>query len=332
MDALHAPRTTIASLAATPGRAKIGEYLRALPGIEEVLTADPTLTDLSWLGERVSLHLCDGDTIVEVDPSQLRPLNLLGEVAISTQATIAAGILATSLPAYACVDLADRERAQRFLDLLASRIVLKGDTVLGLPTAYDAYRLPDYRGHACYVISFRVYALKLRLSVAIVGDHLVAATKDETLRTVIDDAQTPGEPLEGAAHLQLRLNFDALRAFKPDLRRYWAERARQACHANLASIQQIATLHGVPVAEVGPLSQAKYGVSYFCPEGGEYRLSASGEQAECSLHGSRRNPRQNTPSGESAAFLSFVETLQRITLSLKFEDEALFATVEVERK
>ena len=59
---------------AVPGRKTLAEYLRAVPGVEEVLKADPTLTDLGWLGERASIHLCDDDLVLEIDPPRLRPL------------------------------------------------------------------------------------------------------------------------------------------------------------------------------------------------------------------------------------------------------------------
>jgi hypothetical protein len=76
--------SAIGSLAMVPGRKKIAEQLRELPGVAEVLRANPTLADLGWLGDRVSIHLCDGQSIIEVDPTAIRPLQLplVGNVSI----------------------------------------------------------------------------------------------------------------------------------------------------------------------------------------------------------------------------------------------------------
>ena len=79
--------SAIVSMAYVPGRKAIGEQLRAVPGVAEVLRGNPTLTDLSWLGDRVSLHFCDGDSILQIDPAELRTqqVPLLGEVSVSQQ-------------------------------------------------------------------------------------------------------------------------------------------------------------------------------------------------------------------------------------------------------
>ncbi len=362
-DGAHTPRHTLASISATPGRPNIAAVLKSLPGIADVLASDPTLTDLAWLGDRASLHVCDGDSIVEVDPSQIRPLNLFGEIHVSQQAPIVAAIAATNLPVYFCVDLSDEERARRFLDLLSSRIVLQTGAVLTLPTSYDAYRLPDYQGHARYVIAYQLYALKVRLHVAIVGSRLIAATREDTLRQVLDADQAltadgallarpngAGAPPTGAsptaaqpgaapaalatdaAHMHMAVNLASWDACKEDLRLAWAERARRACHANLTSIYELLSFYDAPPERIDSLSLAKYGVSYVCPEGGDYRITPSGEAAGCSVHGTRRNPRQPAALGKATAFMSFFDSLDRIVLSLRFSDDALFATVDIQRR
>jgi hypothetical protein len=203
--------------------------------------------------------------------------------------------------------------------------------LLGVPTRLDAYRLPDYRQHAVYVISYQIHALKVRLHVALVGDQLVAATKPETLRQVIDAAANPaaGEPVE--AHILLRLNRRAIDQLADELELYWAEKARLACHRNTMSIHNLLKLYDVPVDEVPRLSEAKYGVTYFCPDEGAYAYDPERDQVECTVHGNRQRARQHPRLQERSSFQQFFEGLDEIAASLRFRDDALIATVEIAR-
>jgi hypothetical protein len=63
LDVAQYASSSVVSVALVPGRKQVGEVLRLIPGVSETLTANPTLTDLSWLGDRVTLHFCDDDTI-----------------------------------------------------------------------------------------------------------------------------------------------------------------------------------------------------------------------------------------------------------------------------
>ena len=84
--------SAIVSLTMVPGRAHAAEMLRSIPGVAETLQANPTLTDLKWIGDRVGLHYCDGATILEIDPTQFQATNVpfLGSVPVETQAMVAA--------------------------------------------------------------------------------------------------------------------------------------------------------------------------------------------------------------------------------------------------
>src|SRR5262249_24067341 len=229
--------SAVASLAAVAGRKAVAGFLRDRPGVAEALEADPTLTDLSWLGDRVSVHVCDDDAVIEVDPLRLRPLsNTPVPVGVGPQLAAAGVLLAANLPMYVSVDVEDRDKAARLLDQLATRVFLKKGDLFGLPTALDAYRLPDYQGDAITLLSSQLSAGKVRLHVALVGNHPVAATKTRTLREVIDAAAAAEAVPATAAHLLLRLNRRGLGRLRDDLQLYWEEKARLACHHNILSI------------------------------------------------------------------------------------------------
>jgi hypothetical protein len=195
----------------------------------------------------------------------------------------------------------------------------------------DAYRLPDYKGRAVYVLSGQLYAIKLRLHVALVGDQLVAATKPRVLHEVIDAsaAKDPQPPVE--AHMLLRLNRRALDRLHDDIQLFWAEKSRTACHRNISSVYNLCKLYGLPMADVPRLSDAKYGIRHYCPDGGAYAFDRERDQVVCSVHGNRERSRQNPKLGEGSDFAKFVESLDEIVASLRFQDEALIATVEIVR-
>jgi len=95
----------------------IGEQLRQVPGVAEVLRDNPTLADLAWLGDRVGLHVSDGDSIVQVDPTLLRTLDLpfMGNVSITQQGAAAGLLTALKLPVYVTIDVENRESAKKLI-------------------------------------------------------------------------------------------------------------------------------------------------------------------------------------------------------------------------
>jgi hypothetical protein len=325
-------RSAVLSLLAVSGRKVNAGFLKAIPGVPEVLEADPTLTDLSFIGDRIGVHFCDDDSTLEVDPTLLKPLDQRGfKVGLVEQTVFSLGLAALKMPIYVSLDVEDKDKAARLLENLASRIPLKKGDFFGLPTALDAYRLPDYKSHPIYVLSYRIYALKVRLHIALVGDQLVAATKAKTLREVIDAALRKDERKPAEAHAMLRFNRRALDRLTGDLQLYWEEKSRQACHNNIMPIYTLTRLYGIPVAAVNRLSQAKYGVAYHCPDCGAYRYDPGADQVECTVHGNRQHSRQTAATSQESSFTRLLDRVEEITATLRFEEDALIATLEIDR-
>ncbi|MBV9124436.1 MAG: hypothetical protein JO112_13835 [Planctomycetes bacterium] len=324
--------SAVASLIAVRGRKEIGAWLREVPGIPEVLEADPTLTDLSWIGDRIAVHYCDDDTVLEVDATKLRPLDVLpGKVSVLQQSLAGLALEAVKLPTYVTVDVEDRDKAARLLELLSRKIFLKKGDLLSLPTQLDAYRLPDYQEHPIYVLSYQLYALKVRLHVALVGNQIVAATKPEVLHEVIDASANKENATPAEAHLLVRLNRRALNRLTNEVQLYWEEKSRLACHRNIMPIYTLLKLYDMPMEEVNRLSDAKYGVLYECPDHGAYRYDAGSDQVVCSIHGNRKHSRQNPATNPQSCFSRIVEKLDEIVLTLRFQEDALITTVEIAR-
>lgn len=331
LNTANTARSAFASVHLVPAKGRTGNLIRAVPGVPEALQADPTLTDLSWLGDQVTLHFCDANSIIEIDPTRLRTLDLLGRTPVSTQLAISSALAAMNLPVYFTVDVSDTGKAERLLQHLTSRIFLENRSVMSLPSQLDAYRLPDYKGHATYVLSYQLYAVKVRLHLGLVNHQLVAATEPHVLREVIDAAENQADRPVLNGHALLRLNFRAIDKLENDLQLYWSEKLRQACHRNIMPIYNLIKLYDVSVDNVNELADAKYGVTYFCPGGGEYVYDAESDQVSSTVYGNRQNARQNLELNEQTAFAEFLQSLDEIQASLKFTDDGLIGTVEIYR-
>ena len=339
VGALPGVKSSWLSVQATPGQRRIDERLRGLPGIARTLDADPTLTDLKWLGDRVSIHLCDGGSLLEIDPLVLRPFSLFRPISTTDQMVVGAALMGLSLPAYATIEIKDAEKAQRFLDLLASGVSLEAKPLFQFETRLDAYRLPDYEGAARYVLSYQLYALKVRLYVSMAGDRLIAATTEETLRFAIDAlrsrphlAAAPMVAVQPDSHLCAELLLANMDRFRDPLGLFVAERARFACHGNIMSLQMLAGSHGVEPAEVNSLALRKYGFSMFCPDGGAYRYDPMRDRVSCTIHGDRMASRQPSGTEESSSFRRLMDEIGGVRSSIRFEPHCAVATVEVDRR
>ncbi len=325
--------SAIASYVMVPGRENTAKFLRTIPGVPEVVDEDPTLTDLSWIGDRVSVHLCDGDSILEIDPTRLKPLDLplVGKASTEMQAWVAAVFMMANLPVYATVDVENQEKADRMLEQFAERIFLQEGEFVGFDTKLDAYQLPKYKDHKIYVLNVGLYALSLRIHVSLVGNQLVFATKPELLREVIDASTVEPDDNATEAHMLIRLNHRALNRMSDDVQLYWAEKSRVSCHRNVISIYNFHKLYDLPIEKIPEISEAKYGVRYFCPDQGEYSFDKELNQIVCSVHGNREHSHQHSRLDENSSFAKFIDSLDTITASIVFQDDALLATVEIQR-
>ncbi len=326
--------SAIASYAMVPGRDNTAELLRMIPGVAQVVEDDPTLTDLNWIGDSISIHLCDGDSILEIDPTRLKPLDLpfIGRASTDMQSKVAAVFMMANLPVYATVDVENRDQAQRMLQQFSENIFLQKGEIAGLETKLDAYKLPKYKDHEIYVLNMSLHAVSMRLHVSLVGDQLVLATKPEVLREVIDVSKKAVDSNPPSAHMLIRLNHNALDRLADDVQLYWAEKSRLACHRNVISIFNLHQLYDATLEEIPKLSEAKYGVRHFCPDHGEYHYDKELGQVVCDVHGNREHSRQHAQLDQDSSFSKFINSLDTITASFAFEDEALLATLEIARK
>ena len=317
--------SALASLVMVPGRKAIGEQLREVPGVAEVLRPIPhSPTWPGWAIASACISATGTRSCRSIRPSCVR-CNCLcwATCRSSSRGRPRPLLMALKMPVYATIDVENRDQAAKLLEQLSQQVILQGTDLGGFRLSADAYRLPDYKGHPLYVFGVELYAVKLRLHVAMVGDQLVVATKPGLLREVIDaGAAAEGQP-PAPAHMLVRFNRRGLNRAYDDVQLYWEEKARTACHRNISSIYNLVKLYGVKIDDVPRLSEAKYGVRYFCPDDGDYRFDAERNQVVCSVHGNREQSRQNPHPDRKASFARFIDNLDELTVSLRFQDNAL---------
>ena len=320
--------SVFASVNLLAGRERIGGVLKTLPGVDGVLADDPTLTDLNWLGDRMSMQFCDAHTVLEVDPTRLKQLSFPFPLGVPEQIGIATALFSAAAPVYFSVDIEDTGKAERFLQRLSSRVFLHQQNLGEIGSAIDAYQLPAHKEHPIYVVSYRVYAARIRFYVSVVGDQLVAATEPYVLHQVIDAAQEQQPARKVSGQLAFRLNAAAMNKLKDDIRIYWEEKARRASHRNIMPIYTLIHLYGASVDDVDQISDAKYGVTYFCPDG-EYQYDPERDRVYSTAYGNREEAWQKVADPATSSFEATFSQLQDVLFSIDMNDESIRGHLEI---
>jgi hypothetical protein len=247
---------------------------------------------------------------------------------------IAALVASLNSPVYVSIPVKDAKVVDEFLasaDAALAANARQPPERGWISLARDFYALPQAGGTAarCHVLRFG--PLTWRFFWQRIGNGLYVASKPFILDDLVKmkDAARPPEA-DTTAHAMIRVRPEHWEQVLADYRLSWAESNRHACLENLAPLSGVAralaaTGVGGAVDEAGRL----YGVHYYCPDGGEYRVAADGKTVECSIHGSAREPRQVRAAGEGARSLYGTAGA---TASLTFMEDGLHAVVNVKRK
>ena len=97
-------------------------------------------------------------------------------------------------------------------------------------------------------------------------------------------------------------------------------------------IYNLIKLYDVPMDQVNALADSKYGVTYFCPGGGEYKYDPASDQVYSTVYGNRQNARQPLKVDDATAFAKLINQLDEISAALRFTDDGLIGTVEIVRR
>ncbi|GEM_PF-6300439 len=90
-------------------------------------------------------------------------------------------------------------------------------------------------------------------------------------------------------------------------------------------------LYGVTVEGVDAISDAKYGVTYFCPDG-EYNYDADRDQVYSTAYGNREEAWQKVPNPQQSSFEKTFDRLQDVLFSVQMTEDSVQGQLEVRSK
>lgn len=90
-------------------------------------------------------------------------------------------------------------------------------------------------------------------------------------------------------------------------------------------------LYGADVKGVDAISDAKYGVTYFCPDG-EYKFDSARDQVFSTTYGNREHARQTVTDAGASSFEQTFNRLRQILFTVNMTDDAVTGLLEVKSK
>lgn len=288
---------------------------------------------LDWLGNEVSLNLCDGQVLFSADG---RAAGLLGhEVGRSSSLEpLIIGYLASAinLPTYLTVKVRDPQKAEQAIPELFRAIGPKnsGRDEFSLET----YRLEGYRGKPIYVANFTLFVVKLRIYAAVVDDRLVIASRRDIVTDLLD-ASAKGaakKVTQRTGNMELAVYRSAFKQLEEAAGIGYQEDIRHACQKNLPLAAILMRNLGMPPDSFATTAEALRGYQPYCPSGGTYYVDEATGGVVCSVHGNLFKPKQPAFSEQTSATMRLVNSLERVNARLAFTPEGLMTTVDIQRK
>jgi hypothetical protein len=247
-------------------------------------------------------------------------------------------------PVYIAIPIKNREVVDDFLTRLDSFLAQQAHDRERdfIELERDFYQIPgiDAPIRAC-AVGFG--PVKWRFFFERIGDAVYIASQ----RNILEDLaalNSKGGPApvsnDSPAHALVRLRPQHWKQVLDHYRLGWEENNRQACLKNLGPLSSLGrALVAGRGAERKPLSGDElaaytarlYDVRYFCPDDGQYVVSADGSVA-CSKHGSAAAPRQSIAPATTSELGKLLGEFSDMSLSLTFLDDGLHAVVDLERK
>ena len=119
-----------------------------------------------------------------------------------------------------------------------------------------------------------------------------------------------------------------MKKLKNNLRTYWEERMRRASHKNIMPIYSLIHLYGVSIEEVDTISNAKYGVTYFSPDG-QYQYDAERDNIYSTAYGNREQAWQKVADPDSSSFEQAFQHLTEVLFSVDVGEDCVKGRLDV---
>lgn len=294
--------------------------------------ADRNRLNLGWLGDEISLNLCDGQVLFSVGGNAM---GLLGQEVgrRSSLEPLIIGYLgsALNLPTYLTVKVNDSKKAEQSIPALFN--------ALGPRHSHDddfsieTYSLENHHGKPLYVANFTLWVVKLRLYAAVIDDRLVIASRRDIVTDLMDaSAKWIGaKEVKQEGNMEMSLYRSAFKQLEDVVNLGYQEEIRHACHKNIPLAAILLKSLGVPAGDFAAETSVLRGYTPYCPSGGRYLVDPKTGTVSCSIHGDRYRPRQPESEDQSSATLKLVNSLERVNARLSFTPEGLMTTVDIRR-
>ena len=280
----------------------------------------------SWIGDELSLNLCDGPVLFTVEG---RAAGILGqEMGRASLEPIMAGYLlsAINLPTYLSVKVTDTKQAELMVPRLFQSLMSEHAS---REFKSESYALEQYKGKNITVFSFSLFIVKLRLYASVIGDRLVLASRRDIVTDLIDAAS--GSEATASGNLEFSIYRTGFKQIEPFVGIGYQEDIRHACQKNLALAELLLETGGVKPEDMKTVAFGLRGYEPFCPSGGKYYLDPQNNRAACTLHGKNYRQTQPIASAADAPSIRTINSLKKINARLTFTPEGLMTTVELSR-
>jgi len=288
------------------------------------------------IGDQISLHLCDFEPPVGIDP-QPTGMALMGALSI---------YLALVAPSYLEAPVDDAAAVDAFLgelDRVVSGVAQIGE-IAGMRLGLDYYTsssegtLQNVRciGLCLGPIRFRIFLVRLDKGLYVTNrrwilDELIAAQRQQAAAEAEGIVADPGPVAQAIVHFRPE-NAKKFLASVPLSR---TENDRMACLQELCELSPLARALAargegpVTIQELRRQAEELGRVYVGCPDGGKHGISADGRQVTCSVHGSAAAPRQPFSSPDKEGPLSKISDA---TLEFSMSEEVLRGVLTIDRK
>jgi Protein of unknown function (DUF1559) len=306
------------------------------------------------IGNQAGLHVYDAEPLFDFNLPNFLGMamgSFNGRPGPFGNEALIIGTLIASLnaPVYISVPVQDAKVVDEFLvrldGFLAEQAREKEPVGGFFRVEQDFYHLPGGQGKNIRAYSFRFGPLKWRFFWARIGNGLYIASRPYILEDILALESGKANPVTAQrgpqAHAMVRLRPQHWNRVLSDYRLGWAENNRAACLHNLGPLSSLSRgmTAGKPASsaaaleqELRRLSALVYGVHFFCPEEGRYRVAPDGKAVTCSVHGSATAPRQPAVPSEKSSLGRLLHEFADMTLALTFMEDGLHAVVTIERK
>lgn len=280
-----------------------------------------------WLGNEITLNLCDGQVFFSSGREAAGYLNRELEKASFYNLAIGFISAAVNLPTYLTAKVTDVKKAEKEMPYLFEALAPQAIRDFSIET----YSIEGYGNKTVYVTNLDLWLFKLRIYSAIIGDRLVIASRKDIITDLIDGKVADKKLVKNDGNFEMSVYRSAFKQIKDHVNLGWQEDMRKACHANLP-LESLLNHLGISGNRVESTIFDLRGYELYCPAGGKHTFDEATGFYSCSLHGTVWDPKQPARSDEKSKAITFINSLDQINARLAFTPEGLMTTVDIKRK